>query len=137
LTQQGSRLSDVRLTFAQNAERITEFDLRARHSDGTDLAGTLAPSGGSNNLVISSGNAGTFLRFLGLYERAQGGRATLVLDPQSVGGRVAGQLLLSDYQIVDEPAMERIFTTGGTKRAPPAISYCRVISRRLIGSKSK
>jgi hypothetical protein len=112
LTQQGSRLSDVRLTFAQNAERITEFDLRARHSDGTDLAGTLAPSGGSNNLVISSGNAGTFLRFLGLYERAQGGRATLVLDPQSVGGRVAGQLLLSDYQIVDEPAMERIFTSG-------------------------
>jgi hypothetical protein len=52
------------------------------------------------------------LRFLGLYERAQGGRATLVLDPQSVGGRVAGQLLLSDFEIVNEPAMERIFTSG-------------------------
>jgi hypothetical protein len=112
LTQQGSRLSDVRLSYAQNGERITAFDLRARHRDGTDLAGTLAPSGGGNNLVISSGNAGTFLRFLGLYERAQGGRATLILDPQSVGGRVAGQLLLSDYEIVDEPAMERIFTSG-------------------------
>lgn len=112
VTGEGSTLSDVRLTYAQTGERITAFDLRARHSDGTDLAGTLAPRGGENSLVISSGNAGTFLRFLGLYQRAQGGRATLVLDPQSVGGRVAGQLLLSDFQIVDEPAMERIFTSG-------------------------
>ncbi len=112
VTGEGASLSDVRLTYAQNGERITAFDLRARHSDGTDLAGTLAPGGASNSLVVSSGNAGTFLRFLGLYDRAQGGRATLVLDPQSVGGRIAGQLLLSDYEIVDEPAMERIFTSG-------------------------
>lgn len=112
VTQKGARLADVRLTYTQTGERITAFDLRARHTDGTDLVGTLAPAGAGNNLVISSGNAGTFLRFLGLYERAQGGRATLVLDPQSVGGRVAGQLLLSDFEIVDEPAMERIFTSG-------------------------
>jgi hypothetical protein len=112
VTQQGASLADVQLRYAQTGERITTFDLRARHTDGTDLVGTLAPAGASNSLVISSGDAGTFLRFLGLYERAQGGRATLVLDPQSVGGRVAGQLLLSDFEIVNEPAMERIFTSG-------------------------
>ena len=110
--QNGARLADVRLTYAQNGERITAFDLRARHGDGSDLVGTLADRGGNNQLVISSGNAGTFLRFLGLYERATGGRATLLLDPQSVGGRLSGQLLLSDYTIVDEPAMDRIFTSG-------------------------
>lgn len=110
VTEGGSRLSDVRLTYAQSESRITNFDLRARHRDGTDLVGTLAPEGGGNNLIISSGNAGTFLRFLGLYQRAEGGRATLVLDPESVGGRVAGQLLLSDFVIVNEPAMSRIFS---------------------------
>lgn len=110
VTEAGNRLSDVRLTYAQNETRITNFDLRARHRDGTDLVGTLAPEGGGNNLIISSGNAGTFLRFLGLYQRAEGGHATLVLDPESVGGRVAGQLLLSDFVIVNEPAMSRIFS---------------------------
>lgn len=110
VTEGGSQLSDVRLTYAQSDTRITNFDLRARHRDGTDLVGTLAPEGGGNNLVISSGNAGTFLRFLGLYQRAEGGRATLVLNPESVGGRVAGQLLLSDFVIVNEPAMSRIFS---------------------------
>jgi hypothetical protein len=109
VTEGGSQLFDVRLSYSQNEARITNFDLRARHRDGTDLVGTLAPEG-NNNLVISSGNAGTFLRFLGLYNRAEGGRATLVLDPGSVGGRVAGQLLLSDFVIVDEPAMSRIFS---------------------------
>lgn len=110
VTEGGSQLSDVRLTYSQNETRITNFDLRARHRDGTDLVGTLAPEGGNNNLIISSGNAGTFLRFLGLYQRAEGGRATLVLEPESVGGRVAGQLLLSDFVIVNEPAMSRIFS---------------------------
>lgn len=110
VTESGSQLSDVRLTYTQSETRITNFDLRARHRDGTDLVGTLAPEGGGNNLVISSGNAGTFLRFLGLYQRAEGGRATLVLNPESVGGRVAGQLLLSDFVIVNEPAMSRIFS---------------------------
>lgn len=114
VTEGGSQLSDVRLSYAQNGSLITNFDLRARHRDGTDLVGTLAPEGGNNNLIISSGNAGTFLRFLGLYNRAEGGRATLVLDPGSVGGRVAGQLLLSDFVIVDEPAMSRIFSADNT-----------------------
>lgn len=111
VTEEGASLSNVRLSYAQTGERITDFDLRAAHSDGTDLVGSLSPQG-NNNLIISSGNAGTFLRFLGLYDRAQGGQATLVLDPQSVGGRVAGQLLLRDFEIVGEPAMERIFTSG-------------------------
>eukprot|EP00752_Nemacystus_decipiens_P019129 g17185.t1 len=119
VTEGGSQLSDVRLAYAQSDSRITNFDLRARHRDGTDLVGTLAPEGGGNNLIISSGNAGTFLSFLGLYQRAEGGRATLVLNPESVGGRVAGTLLLSDFTIVGEPAMERIFSadtvsTGGS-----------------------
>lgn len=111
VTEGGSQLSDVRLIYAQNETRITNFDLRARHRDGTDLVGTLAQEGAGNDLVISSGNAGTFLRFLGLYQRAEGGRATLVLEPESVGGRVAGQLLLSDFVIVNEPAMSRIFSS--------------------------
>ncbi len=112
ITQGGERLTDVSLAYAQDLERITRFELRARHSDGTDLVGTLSPNENANNIVISSGNAGTFLRLLGLYQRAEGGRATLVLDTGSVGGRVAGRLLLSDYLIVNEPAMERIFSSG-------------------------
>ncbi|MEM6383718.1 MAG: DUF3971 domain-containing protein [Pseudomonadota bacterium] len=108
-TKQGETLSGVRMRYVQNADRIMAFDLRASHSDGSELVGTLAQQDGGRGLVISSGNAGTFLRFLGLYEKAFGGRATLVLDPESVGGRIAGQLLLNDYVIADEPAMARIF----------------------------
>lgn len=117
MTREGGRLTNVRLNYAQSGERITAFEMRAQHADGTDLVGTLSPQGGASQLVISSGNAGTFLQFLGLYERARGGRATLVLDPASIGGRVAGQLLLNDYEIVDEPAMERIFSSGRSQAA--------------------
>ncbi|MFK7791652.1 MAG: hypothetical protein AB8B88_03170 [Devosiaceae bacterium] len=112
VTQEGSRLSNLRLNYSQTRSAITAFDLRAQHSDGTELVGSLAPTENGNVLLINSGNAGTFLRFLGLYDRAQGGRATLILEPSSVGGRVVGQLLLSDYQIVDEPAMQSIFNDG-------------------------
>ncbi|MEM1284157.1 MAG: hypothetical protein AAGH43_02100 [Pseudomonadota bacterium] len=111
-TASGAALRDVSLTYAQSSDRITAFDMRARHTDGTELVGTLSDQNGAQNLVVSSSNAGTFLRFLGLYQRAEGGRATLVLDPASVGGRLAGQLLLSDFVIVDEPAMESLFSSG-------------------------
>ena len=111
-TESNAVLRNVRLSYAQSADRITSFDMRASHSDGTELVGTLAEQDGAQNLVVSSGNAGTFLRFLGLYSRAEGGRATLVLDPASVGGRLVGQLLLSDFVIVNEPAMENLFDSG-------------------------
>ena len=111
-TESNAVLRNVRLSYAQSTDRITSFDMRASHSDGTELVGTLAEQDGAQNLVVSSGNAGTFLRFLGLYSRAEGGRATLVLDPASVGGRLVGQLLLSDFVIVDEPAMENLFDSG-------------------------
>ncbi|MEM6712895.1 MAG: hypothetical protein AAF590_11520 [Pseudomonadota bacterium] len=115
VTEGGARIQNVALSYSQTASRITRFELRARHDDGTDLAGTLSPT--DERLVISSGNAGTFLRFLGLYERAQGGRATLVLDPGSVGGRLAGQLLLNDFQIANEPAMETVFNSAVSRDA--------------------
>ncbi|MBV6657917.1 MAG: hypothetical protein KI785_09130, partial [Devosiaceae bacterium] len=115
-TQDGAQLRNVRLVYAQTADAITAFDLRAAHTDGADVVGTLANDGSAGRIVISSGNAGTFLSFLGLYDRAEGGRATLVLEPGSVGGRVAGQLLLNDYFIVNEPAMERIFPQGSDQR---------------------
>ncbi|MEM1288219.1 MAG: hypothetical protein AAGH60_07705 [Pseudomonadota bacterium] len=111
-TQSGAKLSDVAMKFQQNTETITQFELRAKHADGTDLMGTMSPVGAQNQIVVSSGNAGTFLEFLDLYSRAEGGRATLVLEPQAGGGRLAGQLLLNDFVIVNEPAMQRIFNSG-------------------------
>lgn len=116
----GARLSDVQMTYAQNGSRVSQFTLAARHSDGTVLTGELAQRDGQERIVISSQNAGTFLRFLGLYERAEGGRALLLLDPTSVGGRVVGEMLLRDYQVVNEPAMERIFSDGAREQQSSA-----------------
>ncbi len=108
----GAVLSDVLLQYAQTGSRVTAFDLSARLPQGGTLLGTIGEQEGQERLILSSQDAGELLRFFGLYDRARGGRALVLLDPSSVGGRVVGDMLLRDFQIVEEPAMARIFNDG-------------------------
>ncbi len=66
---------------------------------------------GPGPLVLQSENGGATLRFLDLYRRAHGGDLVLQLGPGD--GRQAGELLLRNFTVRDEPALRRVVGDQG------------------------
>ncbi|MBU1305114.1 MAG: AsmA-like C-terminal region-containing protein [Alphaproteobacteria bacterium] len=77
-------------------------NLSATFSDGNSLSITTNPASNGRTLSVAFNDGGTILRFLGVYSRLVGGSGSLVLTTDGTQDLEAGQLLLSNFAIVDE-----------------------------------
>ncbi len=104
--------NDVTLSGIAGTMRITRSGLDAVSLKGTTESGgpfewTLTRDGEVRTLRVFASAAGALIRFAGIYSRVAGG--SLVLDYSgTVGGGGSGVLVMRDFRVVNEAALERV-----------------------------
>lgn len=124
---------DVKLDRAVGYYATTAFnvnvDLLLRGSDmrratvstqfgeGNALSITTNPAPRGRTLSVAFNDAGTILRFLGIYSQLAGGSGSLVLTTDRDADAEAGRLLLRNFAIVDEANVVQILGNHSDSRA--------------------
>ncbi len=106
----GSRLRDVVLNLSRAGERIVAARLDAIAENGQPVAAQLTPQGSASGVNIQAGDAGAVLRFLGLYDRMEGGSLAAQLSG-SIENGFSGGWRLRNFALVDEPRLASLVGT--------------------------
>ncbi len=67
------------------------------------------------SLTATSSDAGSVLRFIDLYPRAEGGTLSISAERQGPSGPLAGTLEVRDFDITNEPALQKLLSTPVAK----------------------
>lgn len=115
----GELIANADMKMSIRSGGLRRFDLTGR-LDGGGLTAQLKPgASGQSALVITSADAGAFLRFMDLYNRMRSGSLDLVAQLGS--GRQAGNMKVKGFHLRDEPAIRRLVTdvpnSGGGESA--------------------
>ncbi|WP_279479523.1 hypothetical protein [Aureimonas sp. SK2] len=94
---------------------------------GANVVGDLAPRDQGRRIRIASQDVGGLLGFAGLYGHMEGGQGTLSLTGSPDAG-YAGELKLTNFNLVDEPRLSRIV---GSSPAPGTASLSQAIGQEL------
>lgn len=107
----GEQLDGLNLSAAISGGRIDEMSLTVQTSGGGSASATLQPSSRGRDLRVEAGEVGRLLRFLGVYRRVYGGRATLagVIDDD---GMVSATIDGNRWKVVEEPALAQLSTAS-------------------------
>jgi len=111
----GVPLGDATGRIQVSAGKVAGIRLNGRFASGERLEVNYALGAGAESAVvdIQTGDAGEFIRFLGLYERAHGGAMTVRAKGPDARS-LAGQIVARDFNIRDEQLLVRIAeTTSG------------------------
>ncbi len=107
----GEQLDGLNLTAAIAGGRINELSLTVQTSGGGSASATVRPAAEGRDIRVEAGEVGRLLRFLGVYRRVYGGRATLAgsIDDQGfLGARIDG----NRWKVVEEPALAQLSTAS-------------------------
>lgn len=107
----GEQLDGLNLSAAISGGRIDNLSLTMQTSGGGSASATLQPSAKGRDLKVEAGEVGRLLRFLGVYRRVYGGRATLsgVINDSGV---VTASIDGSRWKVVEEPALAQLSTAS-------------------------
>lgn len=107
----GEQLDGLNLTAAIAGGRINELSLTVQTSGGGSASATVRPDAAGRNIKVEAGEVGRLLRFLGVYRRVYGGRATLagaIDDNGILAARIDG----NRWKVVEEPALAQLSTAS-------------------------
>lgn len=109
----GEQLDGLNLSAKIAGGQVARMSLIAQTSGGGSASATLSPGKTGRDLKVEAGEVGRLLRFLGVYSRVYGGRATLsgVLDDRGI---LAANLDGSRWKVVEEPALAQLSTASTT-----------------------
>ncbi len=109
----GEQLDGLNLSAKIAGGQISSMSLVAQTSGGGSASATLTPGKAGRELKVEAGEVGRLLRFLGVYSRVYGGRATLsgVIDDNGI---LAANLDGSRWKVVEEPALAQLSTASTT-----------------------
>ena len=107
----GEQLDGLNLSAAISGGRIDNLSLTVQTSGGGSASATLQPSARGRDLKVEAGEVGRLLRFLGVYRRVYGGRATLVgaIDDS---GMLSASIDGTRWKVVEEPALAQLSTAS-------------------------
>ncbi len=113
------------------------ISLSARTSTGRPINLSLRPHGADRLISLATDDAGSLLRFGGLYRRMQGGTARLQL-PELASGSFSGALTLQDFTLIDEPRLANLVgtTRTGNESLAGALGRELEVSRAYFDSAS-
>lgn len=126
--ESGEQLDGLNLSAAIGGSRINSLSLTVQTSGGGSASATLSPGARGRDLKVEAGEVGRLLRFLGVYSRVYGGRATLagVIDDRGIlTARIDG----SRWKVVEEPALAQLSTAS---RSGPTEGLSTADIRRLV-----
>ena len=106
------KLSSANVSYKGQGARIDLLDFKAVTKSGQAVV--MAISGGSagETIEITSGDAGAFARFAGIYSRIRGGLLNVRLKRQD-GPLRRGMLDVRNFQVVGEPRLGSLVSTPG------------------------
>ncbi len=107
-------ISNFDLRFVKQNDLLRQFALSG-HFGRENVSGTMAT--GSQQLTISTQDAGSLLSFVDLYRHMESGdlNANLLLGSNET---LTGALEIKDFMLRDEPAMRRLVAAGAEQIAP-------------------
>ncbi|MBR83128.1 MAG: hypothetical protein CMF66_04335, partial [Magnetovibrio sp.] len=106
-------LYDVSGTFAREGEIWRTVLLKSRISNDADLELAIRPGpDGNRRLMMSSNNAGKFLKFFDYYENMLGGELSVTgtFDDGTPGQPLKGRIAVRDYRVVNAPILARLLS---------------------------
>lgn len=124
----GEQLDGLNLSAEIAGGRINDLSLTAQTSGGGAASMTLQAGPKGRHLRAEAGEVGRILRFLGVYRRVYGGRATLagVLDDNGI---LTANIDGNRWKVVEEPALAQLSTAS---RDGPTEGLSTADIRRLM-----
>ncbi len=113
---------NVDLNLSLRGSDLRRATLSAQFSEGNALSITTNPAPNGRTLSVAFNDAGTLLRFLGVYSQLAGGSGSLVLTTDTNADAEGGRLLLRNFAIVDEANVAQILGNHSDSRAAIAQS---------------
>lgn len=116
-------LSNVKMSYSSAAGGAAAYSLSATTDNGGSVSIDNEPEAGQEVMRVRSVDAGSFVRFLDIYDKMQGGEVDLVLRGAS-GGAMRGQVNATNFRIVNEPRLGSIVSTkpaGGDRSLNEAV----------------
>jgi hypothetical protein len=104
-------LKQITGTFARADDQWRRMNIDGALSSGKRFQVNLTPNGkGKRQIAIKADDAGDMLRSLDVYDTMIGGTLDLdaTFDDTSPGHPLSGNLLISDYRLVEAPALARL-----------------------------
>ena len=108
------KLSSAKVSYKGQGDRIDLLDFRAVTRSGQAVVIGINGGNGTETIDISSGDAGAFSRFAGVYSRIRGGLLNIRLKRQG-GPLRRGTLDIRNFQVVGEPRIGSLVSTPGKK----------------------
>lgn len=119
--------SDLKLTL--RGGEIREFRLAGRFGNSPVSGQQARAENGQSGIVVESGDAGTFLRFLDTYRRMLGG--TLIVQLYGAPPAMNGAIVANNFVLANEPALAR---TAGVEAGKPAnVSFTKLKASFSVG----
>lgn len=91
--------------------------LTSQFSEGNAVSITTNPAPRGRTLSVAFNDAGTILRFLGIYSQLAGGRGSLVLTTDRELDAEAGRLIMRNFSLVDEDKVVQVLGNHSDSRA--------------------
>jgi len=104
------QLSSGKVTYKGQGDRIDLLDFKAVTKSGQAVVITIAGSDGGESIEVTSGDAGAFARFAGIYSRIRGGLLNIRLKRQD-GPLRRGTADIRNFQVVGEPRLGSLVST--------------------------
>ncbi len=105
----GAEIRNLVLKSSTRGGKMTALEMSGQLGD-SHFVGRIDPKN-KERILIETADGGAFLRFAGLYDRARNGNLQLYLPFPLDTADMAGNLYMTDFQVVDEPALSRLATT--------------------------
>ena len=109
----GEVLSDAQIVYSDGGGRSFTLQAAAKTAAGQPIQLAVGTAGDERTMRLATQDAGSLLRFSGLYPRLSGGALRLDLaGPAAVAsGPVGGSLSLQHFAIIDEPRLASLVGT--------------------------
>ncbi|MES2906304.1 MAG: AsmA-like C-terminal domain-containing protein [Pseudomonadota bacterium] len=134
-------VSSLRLSMQNTGGALKSFNLSASFGQNATLLGQVSSDRGRPYIMISANDGGSLLRFLDIYSKVGGGQLTMTQTLVGPGQAAEGVVMIDNFRIVNEPAMQRLFgaapqSQGGPKSIDnnPVFDRLRVAFTRSEGA---
>jgi hypothetical protein len=107
----GATFRNVKLNYSGTGARTDVLEFNATTPEGRPVTFRDGRDGDTRRVEMRSGDAGTLLRFLDVYENMEGGDITLALAGRG-DGPLSGRVDARDFWLVNEPRLSSIVSTA-------------------------
>lgn len=118
LSVAGRRVRDLALEFRESDGSVEAFSLKGVLTGGGAVTGRMEARPGTGQIVVQSTDAGELLRILGIYERIGGGQLTFTSTPPTRDRSTLGRLIITRFNIIDDPSLGRLIASGPASADP-------------------